>query len=192
MRVITRFGLGTAEDGCATPTVEVKLDKPFLDKPFITLERASEIFPWSDWATVRVLNVDGIGFISNIRLHLPTAWAHRYLQEPGPPNETTFFLDLTSGNGELNRELGGLAGNFVWMNPWLDRWAPERTECFEEQESAVRAFAERREQMVGGTGIACSLLLDIRRQPRVVKLLWFYVLTEDSHGPVFEKKFIET
>ncbi len=192
MRVITRFGFGEVVSSLGnSPLVDVKLEKPWLGKDLMTLDRVSEVFPWSEWATIHVANMERFGTFSNIRFHPTREKAWKQLREPGPPNETTFFLDFVTGNAELNRRLGDLAERFVVLNPWLDRWAPERTICFEEEDEAVEVFATRRGSLVSGEGICSSLLMDVRNQPQA-NLLWFILLIEgDVNGPIFERKLVE-
>lgn len=191
MRVITRFGFGEADRYGDGPLVEVKLDEPWLHEHSMKLHRRDEVFLWSDWATVRVLNVEGAGFFSNIRCHPTREDAERQLRGAGPPNETTFFLDLTTGEAEVNRRLGLSARKFLLLNPWLDRWARERTWLPTRLDRAVRLFTRRRDRLVGGTGIFCPLLLDVREQPKA-RLLWFTLLVEGNlEGPIFERKLLE-
>jgi len=192
MRVITRFGFGEVTDWEGRdPSVDVALEKAWLGKHSMTLDRVGEVFPWSEWATVRVTNMERFGIFSNIRFHPTREDAQRQLREPGPPNETTFFLDFVTGNAGLNRRLGRAAEHFLVLNPWLDRWAPERTKCFKELDPAVRTFAEQRENLVDGEGVCSSLLLDVREQPQA-RLLWFILLVEGNmNGPIFEKKLIK-
>lgn len=190
MRVITRFGFGTVEKlGYPDSRVKVQLDEPFFGQETQVLERLGEIFPWGNWAIVRVVSTDRNGIISNIQFYPLRGDAWEELQKPGPSNETKFLLDFETGQTLVNHELGILAQEFIVINPWIDRWAMERTELFEEEEEAITAFGERLKKVVSGAGVCASLLLDVREKLRP-KLLWLYVLVEGNFkGPIFEKKF---
>ena len=89
MRVVTRFGFGEAESLDQAP-IAVLLDKPFLGQPKMHLEKG-EVFIFSEWAVVRVLNIMGRGLFSNLQFYGSRASAAARLNFPAPPDETAFF-----------------------------------------------------------------------------------------------------
>lgn len=186
MRVITHLGLGEVEDWPSEETqVTVLLDKPFLGENPILLSK-TEVFLLSDTVVVRVLNVTGIGWLSNMQFHDSPMEAREFLIHPTPPDETTFFLDLKSGEFEVNRELGFVVGKVLWLQPWLDRWAPERSRYdFGDVYPAIKAFENDKKKLAGATGIHGSMLLDIENS----RLVWLYLAVAPPQGVIFEKKF---
>ncbi|KKU91780.1 MAG: hypothetical protein UY23_C0001G0386 [Candidatus Jorgensenbacteria bacterium GW2011_GWA1_48_11] len=107
MRVITRFGFGTVNSlGYPDSRVKVQLDEPFFGQESQILERLGEIFPWGDWAIVRVINSGPNSIISNIQFYPIRGEAWEDLQKPGPSNETKFLLDLETGQTLVNHALG--------------------------------------------------------------------------------------
>lgn len=187
MRVITPFGLGELEiEEWEPPIVRVNLDKPFLEKHALFLDKISEVFCLSNFAAVRVLNISGSGWFSNLQFHDCPSDARKLLfKNYSPPDETTFYLDLKNGSVEVNRELGFAAQKMLWINPWLDRWAIEKAIHSSDYSSTLKLFKEEKEKTAGTTGgIRGSVLLDIENK----KILWCYLFI--ATGVVWEKKFI--
>ncbi len=186
VKVITHFGIGSVEKfPIEEPVATVSLQKPFLSQETVILSR-EEVFALTPWAVVRVLNVSGKGWFSNIQFHLSSESAQQYLFLPSPPDETTFFLDLQSQEVMVTRELGVLARDFLWIKPWLDRWGQEGSETFKDREFAITLFERSKEAIAGATGIHSQALLDMRSK----KVLWFYITIAPPEGVIVEKMFI--
>jgi len=186
VKVITHFGIGSVEKfPIEEPVATVSLQKPFLNQETITLSRG-EVFALTPWAIVRVLNISGRGWFSNIQFHLNSETAKQCLLLPSPPDETTFFLDLLSEDIAVNRALGILAHDFLWIKPWLDRWGQEENETFEDRELAISSFQRGKEAIAGATGVHTQALLDMRSK----KVLWFYIAIAPPEGVIVERKFI--
>jgi len=192
MRVITPFGFGETvgleekeklED---QKSIEVILDKPFLEQTQMKLEKG-EVFLFSDWAVVRVLNVTAHGWFSNLQFHNSQAGAEAMLIIPTPPDETTFFLNLQSGRFKVNRNLGIVAQHSLIMKPWVDRWAEERTEIFDLISEARKAFRKEKESIAGTSeGIEAFVHLDSEGGGNI---LGFYLVVPSPNGVIFEKEF---
>ncbi|GEM_PF-4141000 len=117
MRVITPFGFGDISESRRTGNVQVELDQPFLGDKVMTLDAGSQVFPFTEVAVARILNISGAGWFSNLQFH--KAPKEQFFL-PTPPDETTFFLSLASGDFLVNRELGTLAQKALWIQPWVD------------------------------------------------------------------------
>lgn len=187
VRVITPYGFGVVSGReLATSSCEVALDEPFLNEKTLRLNPGSEIFPFDVFAVARVLNISGHGWFSNLQFHVTRQEALSRLYLPSPPDETAFFLNFTTGKAEWNRELGVLAGSVLWMQPFVDRWAAEKTRVFDDQKEALRQFRRNRSLLYGASGISASLLLDVKNGA----ILWFFIAVAPPQGVIFEKKFI--
>jgi len=187
VRVITPYGFGVIGDhDVASSSDEVTLDRPFLNEKTLRLNRVSEVFPFGDFAVARVLNISGHGWFSNLQFHVTRQDTLSRLYLPSPPDETAFFLNFTTGKAEWNRDLGISAGNVMWMWPYVDRWAVERTRVFDDRERALRQFHRKRSLLHGASGIATSLLLDVENS----LILWFFIAVAPPPGVIFEKKFV--
>lgn len=185
MRVITPFGFGETASLKESP-ITVVLDEPFLDQKQIGMDKR-EVFLFSPWAVVKVLNIMGHGWFSNLQFHGSRAEAEMMLDFPSPPDETTFFLDLDSGSFKVNRDLGILAQNSFIMKLWVDRWAKEHTETFAFISKARESFREEKKESGGTTGgIEAFIHLDGEGGGNV---LGFYLLITVPRGVVFEKEF---
>lgn len=192
MRVVTPFGFGETigleekETLANQKFITVILDKPFLDQTQMRLEKG-EVFLFSDWAIVRVLNITAHGWFSNLQFHDSQASAEMTLTSPTPPDETTFFLNLQSGRFRVNRDLGMLAQHSLIMKPWVDRWAEERTENFNLIAEARKAFRKEKESIAGTSGgIEAFVHLDSEGGGNILGL---YLVVPSPHGVIFEKEF---
>jgi len=184
MRVITQFGFGEAES-LEQEFIEVILDKPFLDENRIDL-RKGEVFLFSDRAVLRVLNITGSGWFSNLQFCDSLA-AEAIVTLPTPPDETTFFLDLTKGIFRVNRRLGLFAQNSLIMKPWVDRWAREEAETFNFISEARKAFQDEKEKIAGTSGgIEAFVHLDMEGGGNILS---FYLVVPLPQGVIFEKEF---
>ena len=187
VRVITPYGFGViGGHELASHSGEVTLDEPFLNEKTLRLDLVSDVFPFGNFAVARVLNIGGHGWVFNIQVPITRQDALSRLYLPSPPDETAFFLNFTTGKAEWNRDLGILAGNVIWMWPYVDRWAVERTRVFDDRERALRQFHRKRSLLHGASGISTSLLLDVENGA----MLWFFVAVAPPQGVIFEKKFV--
>ncbi len=189
IRVITAFGIGTIVEGSLSghEAIIVSLDKPFLDKNQIRMGE-KEVFPFSDWVIVKVLNVAGHGVFSNLQFYTSKADAEVMLTLPTPPDETIFLIDLQSGGFKTNHPLGLFAQpqQSFFMRPWLDRWAKERTtETFNLISEARKAFRKEIANTAGAVGISSFIHLDSQDG----NVLGFCLIVPPPHGVIFEKEF---
>lgn len=186
MRVITSFGFGEVEN-CDGEHAEVTLDEAFLDERKVTLDCISEISLFSPFAVVRVLNVSGAGWLSNLRFHPTSDSCMSIFKQSTPPDETSFFLNLETGDAISNRTLGLLAQDFLWIQPWLDRWDIERSETFQDKHTALESFRAHKEQLAGTSGgISANVLLDTQSK----KMLHFHLSVTPPQGIIFSKDFL--
>ena len=185
MRVVTPFGFGETIN-LKEKFIIVALDKPFLDQDQMGLEKG-EVFLFSNWATIKVLNITAHGWFSNLQFHESRASAEMILASPTPPDETTFFLDLQFGRFRVNRDLGILAQHSLIMKPWVDRWAEERTKTFGLISEARKAFHKEKDSVAGTSGgIEAFVHLDGEGGGNI---LGFYLIVPPPHGVIFEKEF---
>lgn len=184
MRVITTLGLGTAagsypRDGAP---LAVTLDLPYLGSQIATLAWGQEAFPLSSYPVIRVLNVDGVGLVSNLRFRPSWTSARYETVTPHPPDETIFALNLKDGSIEstlLNRLPNVAALSVV---TWLDRWAPERGRQWPTVAEALSDWEETTERLAGTSGgISASALLDLTAG----RLLRFSLTVPPPAGTVF-------
>lgn len=186
MIFITPFGLGCLQKKIwerRRSTVPIKLFHAYCGKNKIELER-DEVFPFTDWACVRILNVGGAGLISNIQFYGSREEALRELAAPTPQNETKLFIDLNAGFFETSRPVGYPDVKIIWIRPWVDRWATEYTDQFIADLIALEAFEEAKRTGGRSTcGIWVWLLVNNEKR----RLMRFSLITAD--GVVFEKRF---
>jgi hypothetical protein len=192
MRVVTPFGFGETvglkekEILVNQGPITVILDKPFLNQNQVRLEKG-EVFLFSDWAVIKVLNITGHGWFSNLQFYNSKADAETMLVLPTPPDETTFFLNLQSGRFGVNRHLGILAQYSLILKPWVDRWAKERTETFKYISEAREAFRKEKNSISGTSGgIEVVVHLDSEGGGNI---LGFYLVVPSPPGVIFEKEF---
>jgi len=191
MKIITPFGFGKTVGLAGVSladqeSITVNLDKPFLGKTKTTLEKG-QVFLFSDWAVIRVLNISGHGWFSNLQFYGSKASAEATLAIPTPPDETTFFLNLRSGKFKVNRRLGIMAENSLIMKPWIDRWAEERTATFDSVSKARKAFREEIKRSAGtGGGIAASVHVDSAGGENIIG---FYLLVPPPQGVIRIEEF---
>lgn len=187
-RVITAFGIGTIveEFSSGFEAVRVTLDKPFLGESQIRMGK-NEVFLFSDWAIVKVINIAGHGCFSNLQFCDSQVSAEAMLDFSTPPDETIFFLDFQSGRFRVNHQLGLLARHSIIIKPWVDRWAPERTESFNLIAQACEEFLVEKESLAGTTaGIGAFVHLGSEGGGNI---LGFYIAIPSPQGVIFEKEF---
>jgi len=184
MRVVTHLGFGEVEN-LDEQHISVLLDEAFLGQNPMTLSK-EEVFLFSDWAIVKVLNITAHGWFSNLQFYPSKESAEAQLSKPSPPDETTFFLDLESGRFTCNRQLGLLVKGPLWIQPWIDRWTEEQSTPFTYIHEALTAFQMAKESLAGSMGIQASALLEREGGGTV---LAFYVAIAPPQGVIFEKEF---
>lgn len=180
MRVITPFGFGEVEKLPESGSITVDLEQSFLGKSSMWLDRISQVFPFTDFAVVRVLNITGSGWFSNLQFQRES---QPYPSVFTPPDETTFLLHVLTGHFSVDRELGILAQKFLWIQPWVDRWSVERSTPLDDGDVARAVFDVERKRTVGSLGIQASILLDMRAQ----KISRFCLMIAPPQGVVYEK-----
>jgi len=186
MRVVTPCGLGnTDEDVDFTGILEVKLDESFAGQEVHELQAGTEVFPFTEWAVVRVLNVSGVGYISNFQFQESPINHSFPWTFPVLPDEVTFFLELTTGKLIVNQELGLLAQDFMMIRPWVDRWGRERAEVFKTREEAIAGFRKELKEVAGSAGLSSAILIDVQNE----KLLSFALFAMTVHGPIYMKLY---
>lgn len=177
MRVLTHLGFGSMI-ASKDPAVRVELDHPFLGKREQVFQE-KEIFLFSPWALLRVLNISGAGLFSTMQFYPSPEAAWVALGGSTPPDETKIFIDLESLCIGLNRRLH--VEDYLFVNTWVDRWGKERGESFEEEKEALSRFEEEQEHLAGAAGIGVSVLLDIRKR----KLLRLFVAVMPPPGIIY-------
>lgn len=184
-RVITPFGFGKADLDTQEQRIPVELDVPFLGEKTRILDRRSEIFLYSSWAVVRILNISGEGWFSNLQFYSSIEEARRISRNPAPPDETRFCLDLLEGTFEIDQSLGLLAGEAILVQPWVDRWAREETYPTEDLGNAISVFESQALSIdaVSG-GILSQILLDLKNS----KILRFRILVPPSLNEILNLK----
>ncbi len=193
-RIITHLGFGSYEPigGILnTDVMEVTLDEPFLGEKKQMVSRR-ERFTFSPWGVIRVINVGGVGILSNLQF-LPgvlqeAAYLHR-LQVP--PDETHFVFDLETCAGKVwpSQSLGLAADNYLIMRPWIDRWGRENNPLFDgtgfdSQPEALRAFEQEIDRLAGATGISSMVLYSVQEQ----KILRLCIAIAPPQGIVYNWK----
>jgi len=190
MKAITPFGFGRVnlkerEFLTNRGSVAVALETPFLGNKLMDLTR-DEVFIFSDWAAVRVLNITAHGLFSNLQFYESRASAEALLTAPVPPDETILFLDLQSGRFKINHRFGVLTKSII-IRPWVDRWAKEMTTPFELITNAREAFRKETKETAGTSGgIATVIHLDTEGRGNI---LGFCLTVPPPLGVVFQKEF---
>jgi len=184
MRVVTPHGFGEVES-LDEQQISVTLDQVFLEQNPILLDR-EQVFLFSDWTIVRVLNITAHGWFSNLQFYPSKESAEAQLSMPSPPDETRFFLDLESGRYTCNRSLGLLVNGPLEIAPWVDRWAEERSVTHRLIEEARIAFRRDKERLAGSTGIQASALLE---QEGGGTILAFYLAVAPPQGVIYDREF---
>jgi hypothetical protein len=162
-RVLTPFGFGRQLSSEFSRAV-VELEEPHLGDKKLSLDLRSEVFAFSDHALIRVLNVTGVGLVSTMQFY-PGCWGaiERALHAPCPPDETRILVHLDTGRIEVSHDmLGSPDGQYLRIDPWIDRWASERVRGWDDKAKAVEAFDWMTDRKRGGTtgGILAKLLVD--------------------------------
>ena len=197
MRVITEFGLGTVNDWPENPDqlVSVNFNQGLPDqegqegKVVELSKRATrapqrflrrEVFPLTDYAVVRVIN---LGVASNLLFYDSETSAKAVFDDPKPADETRFLLNLKDLAFQLNYELGFAVENYLWLQPWVDRWGIERSGCLDIDEPTLEKFDSWREETASTTGgILASVFLDIPKR----RILRFCIAVSAPYGIVYE------
>jgi hypothetical protein len=199
MRVLTSTGFGEVNDSYFeedTDLVEVTMEDQSDPLGGKQLSLRDDIYDWGDYAVIRVVVVEGnVGFYSNILPFIDRMEAMAFYNAPSPGGETRFLLNLDEGTFQVSRQLGLLAGRYLRISPWLDRWASERRpfEGVEDDEGqgfdlmrSVAEFDITTEARVGTSGgILSDVLLDLDRK----KILRFVIFAMVCRGAVFNKRF---
>ena len=183
-RVLTSYGFGKITVKKSASTCEVSLEQPFLGRSVMMASTTDEIFPFTNTALARVLNIRDRGYFSNLQF-LEQEVADAQFRMFAPPNETRFFLDLEGGTFQVRPELGMLFYPTLIMRPWIDRWAVERSNYGAGLEQALVGFQEEKESLTGAGGICAGILLNTSQQ----KIISLYILLPPPHGVIFEKTF---
>lgn len=192
MRVITNIGLGIVDDWPENPNqmVSVSLDPPHQRGKVVELLRKApqkflrrDIFPLTDYAVARVIDVTGLGIASNLLFYDSEISAKAVFDDPKPVDETRFLLNLKDLTFQLNYELGLAVENYLWLQPWVDRWGIERSGYPNRDEPTLEKFDTWREETAGTTGgIFTPAFLDIPRR----RILRFCIAVTASYGVVYE------
>lgn len=178
MRVVTHLGFGRAVSGF--DPMHVLLDQPFLGKREQTMNRR-EVFPSTQKAVIRVLNISGVGIVSNLRFIEDTP--EHYRPPFGtPPDETHFVFDLKTGQAEASQALGFMTEPYLLMRPFADRWAPERSSMFEREDEAIAAFDAELERLAGSMGIGTMALFSTHEG----RLLRFNIIIMTPQGVIYD------
>lgn len=191
MRVITRFGFGEAQLSfpARDENIAVHLDKTFRGGETMDLHRIAEVFPFTDYATVRVINTSSPTkkgpFFSNLQFHLSPTEAERLLSIPTPVDETTLVLNLENGTFKANRTFSVLPEGTIALAPWVDRWAPGPPMAFGDVVSGVEVFDHVRETFTPASDVISSGILLNILEGRVMR---FFIAIGPPQGVIFEKK----
>lgn len=190
MRIITHLGFGridtdTLPSRLSIEPIEVKLEQPFLGKQIVHLSR-QEVFQFGVWAIIRILNVGGVGILSNLLFFPSKKEALDYFETPSPPDETRFLVDNLDGSVESDQILGFGTGEFLIVRPWINCWAPERSSMFESQDEAIAGFDDEKSLLAGTSGgISATALFSTRDG----KILRFSVSIAPPQGIILEYLF---
>lgn len=189
MRVITNLGLGTVDDWPENPNqiVKVNLDPPRREEKVIKLREEPQkflrrnVFPLADYAVVRVVNVTNLGIVSSLQFYDSAVSAKAVFDDPKPSDETRFLLNLKDLTFQLNYELGFAVENYLWLQPWVDRWGIERSGYPESDEPTLEKFDAWKEETAGTTGgIFAPVFLDIPKR----RILRFCIAVTAPYGVV--------
>lgn len=189
IRVVTAIGLGEIDPGEHPGTLPtVHLNAPCtLEQPARVMAE-SEVFPFSDFALVRVVNATGVGVISNLQFLASYAELEQAFVSPRPPDETRFALDLERGSFSQT-PLGFAVERYLWLQPWLDRWSKEMSghQYLEREEDPTPQEFDQWQAQCGGTGggIFCPAFLDIDDR----QILRFAIAVTAPRGVVFCRRF---
>lgn len=192
MRVITNVGLGTVDDWPKNPdqVVSVNQDPPHQRGKVVELLRETsrrflrrEVFPLTDYAVVRVISITGLGIVSNLLFYDSEISAKAVFEDPKPADETRFLLNLKDSTFQLNYELGFAVGDYLWLQPGVDRWGIERSGYLDRDEPTLEKFDIWREETAGPTGgIFAPAFLDIPKR----RILRFCIAVAAPYGVVYE------
>ncbi len=181
MRVITHLGLGETKN-ITTDPVRVELTEGFLGERHHLLKKG-EFFLFTDRGHIHVINVRGIGPVSNLRFHLSgRAARHFFSVSRQPPNETIISFNLESGTAYCSQPISPEGGDFLILRPYIDRWAMEHSSIFKTRDEAVAAFEQERNRLGGTEGIGSAALIS----PKDGELLRFYICIARPHGVIFD------
>lgn len=196
IRVVTELGLGTIT---AADQIEIKkdrelsiikvdLDIPAYEGKVIKL-RGEQIFELTDYAIVRIINVNGAGVFSNLQFCKSIAELYVAYKSPKPQGETRFALELNTGKFSLDSTLGIVVERYLWLQPFLDRWVREQSEslyCGRGEDPTVKEFDHWKSGCCGTSGgIFCPSFLDLNHE----RILRFCIAVQATRGIVFEKNY---
>jgi hypothetical protein len=185
-RVITRFGFGriTRKGELAS---RIKLEKPSLGRKIVELNNRSEIFNFSDYAVLMVINAPQ-AVLSNVQFYQSKEKAREIFSLPWPPDQSCYLLDFEKRKFEMNFQPGLYIQEGVsWQSAWVDRWGQNEILNFPSI-SEAKNFLSLYLKTTGGTscGIHFSVLLEMETR----KILAYVLLTEA--GVTLAKNFLPT
>jgi hypothetical protein len=183
VKLLTLYGFGEGQWPAADTEMRVMLDIPCRGQTEIVTNKRESV-RWGEFGVARVINAAGMGIASNLQFYEALGDAEEeVLRRPSPFDETRFLLNLAQGSFMANRVLGPAVGSIFAINPWIDRWAPERTEPFADEQSAIRAFSRKGTQVAGASGISSSILLDGKKKKIIHAIIFART------GVVFDRRF---
>lgn len=173
-RVITRFGFGEIVKEGETES-KVKLDKPFLGEEIRSFDNRSEIFDFSDYAVLMVINTPQ-AVLSTVQYYPTREKAREAANLPWPPDQCCYFLDFKNLTFDLNFQPGLLIKEgFTWQSAWLDRWGRNDINNFSSINQASSFLNDYRKTMHStSVGMTISVLLAMDDK----KILAYTILTE--------------
>lgn len=183
-RVITRFGFGEIiEEGQSKSSL--KLDMPFLGEEIKSFDNRSEIFNFSDYAVLMVINTPQA--MLSTAIYFPTQEkAKEIFNLHWPPDQCCYLLDFKNLTFELNFQPGLLINEgFNWQSAWLDRWGKNdiyNLSSTEEAGTFIESF--RKTMLATSIGITISVLLAMENK----KILSYIVMAET--GIVLDRGFL--
>ena len=190
MKVLTSSGFGQIPAelllACGDP-VEVIMDNPSDPLGAKQTMPKDQVYEFGDFAVIRVVGVEGNSEpCSNVLPFVMLAEAEEFYDAPCPGGETRFLLNLADGTFQVNRELGRHARPYLRINPWLDRWAPERGMIEDFLATSVTAYGRSLEGLAGTAGgIHMPVLLDIG-EGRILRVA---IIAMACRGVIFDKRF---
>ncbi len=194
VKVITEKGLGIVENWLENPyqTVVVKFF-PSKEGKIIWLEKPTkflrkEVFPLTDYALVRIINITGLGILSNLQFYDSELSAKEIFNCPHPNNEILLLLNLGSLTFQVNYDLGLAIGNYLWLNPRIDKWDLEKTGYtlgyINEDEPTLDKFDSWKEETEGtlNGGLFSAIFLNIPNK----KIIRFCIVGPKPKGIIYE------
>ncbi len=183
-QVITRFGFGEIIEVSDFQS-KVRLEKPFLGEEIRSFDNRSEIFDFSDYAVLMVINAPQ-AVLSTAQYYPTREKVREVLNLPWPPDQSCYLLDFEKLNFDLNFQPGLLINKgFTWQSAWLDRWGRNEIENFSSIEKA-RSFLNDYRKTMHSTGVGMTLSVLLAMETK--KILAYVVLAEI--GIILDKGFL--